>query len=726
MFQAYQSNLSGVTAPATRFLKAGQAGVQNEPHDTDNPFNDLLASSIPVTEPEAEDVMYAQYIRDIWMDEDQKRAPVKDRARVAWQLYHNQYPGDELKDDWQSKKKFPLMAMTVERIVAAISRLRENNPQWFQIESIIPNMQIYSNLSRQLLNHWLNHDSVRFGAKFKELIKSGLLNTQMACQVVFETNGEPLISPSADLEKAGADFFDYADLADFVDKPGSSDDFPFIPNPNMPKLRIEVIDPMDLLVDSSGSKEWKMWRTFHTAGQLMDFVDSRGYDHDACKRAIISGPSEMELRQAEANQRHNKTSGKFHGNGGKVVCTHFEGTMTDPENGMRVFRNKYMVVANGEVVLKPQPIRFWDGEGSIIAENFQSVPHSTAGKSLMTDSLDAFQSRHDLTNLLLDFFNLTLMGVHEMDSDMLDKEEEPPSALFPGMLLRTKKRGQAGQSAIQPIAMADLPQGFWQFMQFFQQQFSEYTGMTQELMGMPRTRGRITGMEYQARTSESGGLMAHFFEDIEVNFLAPILRLAFLRILQDTPDKMWKAWVMSNKEAILPKSQTDPALLAKWSKALDECANWNKKERFIRLGSYFRFRVRIFSSQMERQAEIEQMIYLLQNLSKVPSALQLLRMEKYIPELVSRFGLDPEKLLRLEAIPTPPDEAQMGADPSLSGQDMDFGEVPIDLLGGSASMFNQAMQGMSAPDMLGGQSESPFPGYPTNQVPNQPKPPGGM
>lgn len=723
MFGNFMTSLGAVTAPATRFVRGGQGGTP-EPVE-DNPFATLrnTLGNEPLQEPEPEDVLYAEYIRDIWMDEDQKRAPMREKSRVAWEYYHNYYAADDLKDDWQSKKKFPLMAMTVERIVAAISRLRENNPKWFEIDSIIPNMQIYSNLSRNLLDHWLSHDSVKFSSKFKELIKSGLLNTQMAVQVVFETNGEPLISPSQSLEAAGKAFFDYADLAQFVDNPGASDDFPFIPNPNMPKLRIEVIDPIDLLVDSSGSNEWKMWRTYHTAGQLLDFVDSRGYDHEACKRAILAGPSEMEMHRAESNQRKGKAAGKYHGrNAGQVVLTHFEGTLTDPKDGLRVFRNKYMVVANGEVVLKPQPIRFWDGEGSIVAANFQSIPHSTSGKSIMTDSLDAFQSRHDLTNLLLDFFNLTLMGVHEMDTDLLDKEEEPPTSLFPSMLVRTKKRGQS-QSAIQPIAMADLPQGFWQFMQFFQQQFSEYTGMTQELMGMPRTRGRITGMEYQARTSESGGLMAHFFEDIESNFLAPMLRLAFLRILQDTPDKMWEAWVLSNKAAILPKSKTDPKLLEQWSKALDECAKWTAKERFIRLGSYFRFRVRIFSSQMERQAEIEQMIYFLQNLAKVPSALQLLRMEKFIPELASRFGLDPEQMLRLEAVPTPPGEAELAASQLSTG---DIEDVPFDLMGGANSMFDQAMQGMSPPDMLGGGSASPFPGYPADQVPNQAKPPGGM
>lgn len=724
MFSSLFNTMSSISAPATKFIKAGW-GSTPPARDIDNPFAELLSQQIPLEEPNEDCVFYAQLIKDIWDDEDAKRLPVRQKSMVAWELYHNIYTQDLEKDEWQSKKKFPLVGMTVERIVAAIARLRESNPQWYRVESVIPDTQIYMNLARELMNHWLNHDSVQFSSKFKQCIKSGLLNTQMAMQVVFEVNQEvPSQNSTNKMDDAPDPFKEYANWSAYSEAPGATDDAPFVPNPNMPRLRLELIDPMDLLIDSSGSGEWKMWRTYCTAGQLMEYVETRGYNYDACRRAVLNGPSEREMKRTEHNMRKGQNSGRYHANEGKIVCTHFEGTMTDPSNGTRLFRNKYMVMANAEIVLEPQDIKNWDQEHSIVAANFQNIPHSTTGKSLITDSLDAFHSRHDMTNLLLDFFQLTLMGIHELDTDLLDKSEDPPTKLFPGMLLRTKKKGPKDQ-AVTPVMMADLPQGFWQFMQFFQQQFSEYTGMTQELMGMPRTRGRITGMEHQARTSESGSLMSHFFSDIEDTFLSNVLRLAFLRILQYTPDKMWRQWVLSNKKAILPKGPTDPQIMMKWSKALDECANWDAKTRFKYLGGYFKFRVQIFNSQMERQAEIEQLIYLLQNLAKVPSALNVLRIDKFINELVIRFGMDPEKLLKLEAVPTPPDQAEMNMDPTVQ-PNINIENYPVDLMGGATSMFNQAMQGIDGTGMFNQQPEGPpFPGGPADVGPGMPKPPGG-
>ena len=273
------------------------------------------------------------------------------------------------------------------------------------------------------------------------------------------------------------------------------------------------------------------------------------------------------------------------------------------------------------------PIPFWDSQPALVSAPFMKVANAVYGKSPMTENTDAFTSRHDLLNLIMDFFEKSLRPPYELETDKLHPDDRHIDSIYPGQVLRIQRNSASQDPVIRPVSTGDLPTGFWQFLQFFQNTFSEFTGMTPELMGQVRSRGRTTANEFNARMAESGQLMAEIYKGIEEDFLSPTLNLIFMRTLQFMPQEMWAALLMTRKSEIID-SKTPPEVAAKWETELRKAALWTPVERYTRLAGFFRFTPKVYSNLMERQAMIEQITYTLQTAGRIPQALGAIRIPK--------------------------------------------------------------------------------------------------
>lgn len=682
--------------------------------------------------PDDLDIQIATCIKNTWAHEDAAYRPILARSMEAYNLYNNTYVIDQAKDDWQSRMKMPYCFMTVERWVAALIKMLESGSSWLETESVVPQLQIFHNLCKNLLMFLLQHDMSRFFPMLREALKTGLLSSMMHVMVTYEVDGlpvatQPLETDEADILRSVLNDFSQPDPA--VTK---SEDHPFLPNPLMPKPVFKIIPSSVVRLDSSGAGRYKMWRTKMSVAEIRATGAQRGYDMTAVERAIFAQTE----NKMKTDYRHRVETGLAQGlelghQPWTVELTHFEGTLEDNELGQQVFKNKYVVVANDmEVILGPIDSPFWDGQSALVSSPFIQSPNSVYGKSPIMEAVDAFFQRHNFGNSLNDYLVRSMNPPYQVDEDVLAKSELVEELiLYPARRINVSANGNPNANAIRPVPQAELPQGLWQYLQWYQTQMSEVTGMTQELMGMPRTRGRITGQEYASRSAEAGNWLAFVFSDIEDQFLTPFIRVFFLRTLQMIPDPMWKAWVVSNIPRILPESdQTPPVIKEAWTKQLMDCAEWDAKKRYMNLGGFFKFRVKIFSNFSERQMEVEKGTFMLNVLSKMPQMMQYINIPEFVRYIVRAFGWDPERILNKTGLPMP--------DAKLLSED----QSPDGVLAKLRQFMSQGPeqnQPLQAPNLypdvydmfgMGGQSQqdqsgSPFPGGPHNPSPSPPNPP---
>ena len=718
----------------TRFID--DEGNPNSPSLDEIRLNDRLTqfewSRSDIGERAAENIRICERLRELLRLEKERKLPIEDKARHVWELYHSTYVSDLDKDDWMSRKKFPATFMTVEKYAAAVGKVREQNPNWFEAVAIIPQQQVLINLAKNWTQFQLEHPDVGFNQFFRNIIRNGLITSQMYAMVSMKLGEHqtPHSKPETTNELMSSEAIE-SQLSMFRNNPDirSSKSMPFIQNDATPRVLLEAMDPAYVWLDSYGHNRYIIWQTRITTGDLLQQAEVLGYDMQAVKRCIARGCEAEAFDNRDSSQQGVNEGGNSRETQ-EVILTHLEGTLPDTSNGRNLFTKKYLVVANGyDVVYGPADNPFWDQKSAIVYSPFIETPNAVYGKSPITENADAFEVRHDMINMLLDYFQKVLEPPYEVNRDRLEDKEEG-CILYPNKAVYVNTFNGANDPVVRIISPADLPPGFWQFSQWFQTTYAEHTGLTQDMMGMPRSRGRVTAGEFNAREAQGGSFIVEIFKGIEERLLQPLIHRLFLRSLQYTPNEQWDAWVLANKARIIPKPPVNGTpeqleqwkkLVGEWDRVLTAVSKWDNRKRYERLGGFFRFVVRIFSSLMERQAVIEQVTFFLQTIGRIPQALQKVRIEKMMIKLCMAFGWDPEEVLSLDSVDTPIEE--LDSLKVLLGEAVEDQQRQVPDFFGLESMFGGLAEPIQA-DTMDTTSGSPFQG--TGAPKDFPIPPKGF
>ncbi len=638
-------------------------------------------------------------------DEQRARLPTLNGSDEAWAMYHNRYDFD-YKSHWQSKRVAPKLFITVERLCAVLSRILEKSPEWFEVEATDETVQMYVDLVKGIVKHYLDHDQVNFKKIFRAALKSALLSNMCYLLVCYEDNGEMFFTDTDAVSDDPA-----STLGGFVSLGGFAQlahaDKPDLPGKKKSKPRIEVLNPDYVLLDNdTNGSTFKIMTQELMVGKFRDQAKAQSYDLDAVERTIQKGMNTAidatdevsgfhEVRDAEKADTlpdYRPTT--------KITVDHFFGTLYDRHTGEVLVRDSYFVVGNGsELLLEPQPIPLWDGEDPIIAATLVENPFAPYGRSPIVMNLDMFEVYVEFLNLMFDFFQANLLGMREVDMDCIDDmEEDFQTGFFPGKTIYTRKQRQPNTQAVQNVPFSPIDPGFWQFFQLFQKEVSDNSLLSDTLGGMPRTRGRITAMEFNRRATEAGHMIDFIFDGLEDNLMTPVVRKLFYLILQYMTQAEWAEWIDNNQNKIKPKpmlenGQQNPAL-AKWDELLEEMKTWNPWQRWEKLAGFFKFRVRIFSALGDRQQDIEKGTFLLQTLSQIPGGLQSIRVRELLRHILRAFGWNPVELLAPENVPMPEDTGQLGEPPSPQ-QNQEWPQVPDVTEGLQGAMFQGDPQSIS-------------------------------
>lgn len=656
------------SASPTNLVTAGEVWAQT------NPGTPYAGQGTGIG-PDYEDAFDSPYaiaraVEECWRREDDRYSRFQNRSDKAFALYNQEYDSTGSLDDWQHKTRYPYVWRATEKWAAALCSQIDKNSNWVEIESLAPHEQVIMNLVRTLILHITEGTDRSFRTAYRKALKQGILSGQMHMMPYYITGaGVPTKSDSQTLEdgQTEQDEFSAMSLGDFIPNPNpeEADENPFIPNPTKSRLVFEVLDSSSVRRDSSKNQEYIMWKTTISAGNLRDKASDFGYDLELVESAIRrnNSPLEEQAAQRQAETKEVVATGQGMPD---LTLLHFEGTLEDRLMGKIIFKKKYCVVCNGILLSDPVPIPFWDKSLSIISAPFIEAPGTVYGRSMITESVDIFTMRNDMSNRITDFMTKVIEPPILVDEDQLHEEDSlrTSDVIAPGQIIKTKNSATAKGDPVRALQYGDLPASAWQWVQGLDMTIQQLTG-EDETAGAPAIRRRASAQESQQRGVSSGMWPANIFEGLDSNLLTPVIAKSFLRTLQFFPDKDWKEFVTSRKHKILPKSDNSPPeVIAQWEKQLDDIASWDQKKRYLRLGGRFKFKVNLYSSATERGVLLEQIGFMTDRAAKDPNYAQSVNMPEIIRKQVSLIGLEPEDVLNKKVLPLPdPEDGVQGGLP---------------------------------------------------------------
>lgn len=631
----------------------------------------------------AREVLENQHIADaiylLLEYEYERKAETQLKADASWEAWNNHHDvGD--KAHWQETARIPKVWIHVERAVAATMEFLNVTPDWFDIDSVLPSQELAINMVKELIRADLNDDRIGVWGTIEDCIRELYLTGNTNLFVGFERGRMPIMNTEAKpAEDAGpVNGVDFSFFGKDIDQIGldlgvlkerevdDSDDKILLPDPDSPRPRLDRVPFERVYRDTSGNNRYVIWTTYSSVGDFREEAKMRGWNPDAVERAIsAAGP------RSDWGGHGNVWRDVVYGEKGPVgdgytfdyaiEIVNFQGTLYNIDaHGEHIFKDQYVVVANGHLLMDPIDPPFWDGELPIVQSKMGRNPQSVYGKSPIGENLDVFDLQIGLVLLLTDAIQRTLDPTYLVDKSVVrDNLQKKP--MGPGVVYDALYNGQSSPG-IQKVAAPEVDGNTANAFQMLNVILEGFTGATQEGGSAPRTRNRMTGVEFAAREQQSSTLIAHFFGNIDKQLLTPMLRLWFLRRLQLTPDKQWRLLCLSRKDRVLFKAPEN--VKSQWSEEIDEMAAWTAQERYKNLGAYLRFRVKVFGNALQRQMESEKVTGLLKVVQQSPEMLGALNLPYVFTKLVESLGWDPEEAINANYNVTP----EVNADDILSGK----------------------------------------------------------
>jgi hypothetical protein len=163
------------------------------------------------------------------------------------------------------------------------------------------------------------------------------------------------------------------------------------------------------------------------------------------------------------------------------------------------------------------------------------------------------------------------------------------------------------------------------------------TAMQDSSGGPPIGRGKTSPAEYNKRLAAAGALIDAIYQNVEKTTIAPVLKMAYQLLLQNTSQKKWADWLELRKDKYPDLADEIEAL-----------KRLSPKERYELLANDINFLPRIFSAVFDRQDEIEKVTFALGVIGQIPQAAAHTKWENILSKLIEAFGWDHAEMISVE------------------------------------------------------------------------------
>lgn len=461
------------------------------------------------------------------------------------------------------------------------------------------------------------------------------------------------------------------------------------------KLRIDLVRMEDYYPDPTGNGLYEIHRVERDIHQILDGVEQGIYDKHAVDQLLGMSqgrPEDEKLSEQDRNQDETVTP-SFRK---RVVLDEFWGTLLDV-NGRVKHRNVVATVANDRFLIRPpEPNPFWHQESPFVVAPLVRVPHSVWHKALYDHATDLNLALNEIFNLIIDGGIASVWGIKQVRVEDLDDPSQIEGGIKQGMTLAVKQTLPHNAKVLETVAEGDVPN---EAMAVFEMLNREFTGaaMTNELKLGALPPKQVLATEVLESSQSQNLMLDGMVSDLENSVIAPVLRKAFLVVLQNAeqiPESAKKAFKGGTQMQLIMDAQPE--------------------ERFAMFADKLQFKVNGLSSTMTRALDFQKIMALLQAVSVNPALFQVF-MQKFSPEralrrLMTSLNVNSEDLEK-----TPEELANAAQEmQSVAGAAQLLGQGPQNAEGQAAGVAGGPGTGGSSQTAAIQQNANPATGMPPN------------
>lgn len=453
----------------------------------------------------------------------------KNRANIASYMGLQDWKG---KVEGQSTEFIPKLAMAAEQFAAFIRRaITQVGDDWYTFDLPAKTQQIMKNeQARDLLNCFLRD------------IPKGLKTTNIAT-ILGDGAKVGILESLIILKIHGRTFDEHV----FVAEPGEAffnsdtgeveqEDDKLVTQPwSRWRLQIDLIRTEDYYPDPTGRGLYEIHRVER---DLHEVVTEANRENGMYDRAMVAKIEEDFKREEEDTRRASlvghdpSTPPRFRR---RVVLDEFWGCMLD-EDGKIMHNNVVATVANDKhLIRKPEPNPMWHQESPFVAEPLIRVPFSVWHKAIADHATPLGAAINELTNLMIDGAIAAVWGIKQLRIDGLEDPRQVSGGIPQGETLMVNSTLPPGVKVLERVDSGVVPPDAMAILGELNREFLA-SAFTNEIRTGSLPPREVKATEVIEASQSQAAVLDAISTDLENNLIGPMLRKAFLTILQNAGD----------------------------------------------------------------------------------------------------------------------------------------------------------------------------------------------
>lgn len=523
------------------------------------------------------------------------------------------------KMDGQSAEFLPKVSTSVEQMCAFVKRGLVQFGDWFSVtldksvDGLIEGNQVRSIMMPFLDNLWTrNQQNLAFSTVVSDSVKIGLLESL----IILKVHGG--------MQNVRKFNFDRS-----ADEDGAIKEALEIEESEEWRLRIDIVRPEDYYPDPTGNGLYEIHRVERDLHEVIQGAENGLYDKAAVQMLIdVDFPRATDEERSDEDRNQPQTTPPAFRK--RVVLDEFWGTLLNSD-GTVAHRNIVCTVANDRYLIrKPEPNPFWHQESPFVAEPLIRVPFSVWHKALYDQATDLNISINEMFNLILDGGMAAVWGVKQLRIEDLEDPNQVSGGLKQGMTLAVKQTLPHNAKVVETVATGNVPQDAMLVFEALNREYVQ-AALTNELKLGQMPAKRVLATEVVESSQSQAITLDGIVADLENTIIVPVLRKAWLTILQNADDIPQTAFTSTvNKQIAMFLMRASP------------------EERFALFAGKAQFRAFGLSGTMQKALDFQKTMAFLQAVTQNPlvfmAFMKKFSADKMLRKLMRTLNMNPDDI----------------------------------------------------------------------------------
>jgi hypothetical protein len=522
------------------------------------------------------------------------------------------------KQEGQSREFIPKAPVAVEQMTSFVKKGLISFGDWFSIELdrslslVVDGAQIREVLKCFLKDLWMrNNVSAEFHTVLSDAVKMGLLESLIILKVHggMMPRRKPIFKPASRATKEDEEL-------EFEEE-------------KVWRLRIDIVRPEDYYPDPTGNGLYEIHRVERDLHEVIEAAEEGLYDKKAVDELIGTDfkRPEDEKRKDRARNQPETTTPSFRK---RVVLDEFWGTLLN-DDGTVAHRNIVCTVANDKFLIRPpEPNPFWHQESPFVAAPIIRVPESVWHKALYDHGSDLNIALNELFNLILDGGLASVWGIKQLRLEDLEDPGQVAGGVRQGVTLGVKQTLPHNAKVLETVSTGNVPNDAMAVYEALNREFNNAVLTNEMKVGQLPPR-RVLATEVIEVTQSQAVTLDGIVGDMESSIIKPVLRKAWLTVLQNADDIPQHAW----------NSIIDARVAMLIMRASPE-------ERFALFSEKCQFKVFGLSQTLARAQDFQKSISLMQVTQMNPILARAFMMrysgDKHLRKLMQYLNINPDDM----------------------------------------------------------------------------------